>query len=580
LLQSSKKGNTSGLTPEALAQKVDAYLHTAELFSASDPQHALSLARQALEMLGHTHQAEVIQTEIQGGIEDRRILGRAFLLEGRAFVQMEAYDQAIPLFLKALECFTPGTDDTLIATALNGLGSGYLVMGAYPEALQHLLRALTIYRQLKDVTGEAATLSNVGRLYLLLDDAPKALSHLEQALDLAERTSDRRLDAEVHDNLCNALRMTGQNRSAGTHGLRSVEIYQELAFHAGEAEALSSVGDLYLEMGDYTQALNFLQLTAEVSQKIGRRKEVARALRRIGTLHLREGRIEMALGYLQRALEAAEEAEAKREHAKCHAALTDVYKQLGDFEQALDHFEKFYLNERLLFDEESDRRLKTIETIHQVENARKDSEIYQLRNVELQQEVEERKRAQAALEHLATVDTLTGLANRRYFLELAERAFYQAQRYNRPLSVVMIDVDNFKHINDTFGHAAGDQVLRAVAGRMQTVLRRSDILGRYGGDEFVVLLPETGHEGARRMTERLRASVAMMGEEVGSIDAPVSLSIGLASTFSMANITLDALLQYADKALYTSKQAGRDRVTAYEADLRLTSDLPDSEKEP
>ncbi|MHB0924328.1 MAG: tetratricopeptide repeat-containing diguanylate cyclase [Bellilinea sp.] len=580
MFQSSKNVSTGGLSPEALAQKVDAYLHTAELFSGSDPQHALNLARQALEMLGHTNLAEVVPADIQGGPEARRVLGRALLLEGRACVQMESYDQAIPLFLKALECFVPGTDDALIATALNGLGSGYLVMGAYPEALQHLLRALTIYRQLKDVTGEAATLSNVGRLYLLLDDAPKALSHLEQALDLAERTSDRALEAEVHVNLCNALRMTGQNRSAGTHGLRSVEIYQELAFHAGEAEALSSVGDLYLEMGDYTQALNFLQLTAEVSQKIGRRKEVARALRRIGTLHLREGRIEMALGYLQRALEAADEAEAKREHAKCHAALTDVYKQLGDFEQALDHFEKFYLNERLLFDEESDRRLKTIETIHQVENARKDSEIYQLRNVELQQEVEERKRAQAALEHLATIDTLTGLANRRYFLELAERAFYQAQRYNRPLSVVMIDVDNFKHINDTFGHAAGDQVLRAVSSRMQAVLRRSDILGRYGGDEFVVLLPETGQEGARRMTERLRASVAMMGEEVGSIDAPVSLSIGLASTFSMANITLDALLQYADKALYTSKQAGRDRVTAYEADLRLTSDLPVTDKEP
>lgn len=577
MFKASKDVRTGPLSPEALAQKVEAYLHTAELFSGTDPTHALSLARQALEMLGHKNIAEVVPAEIPGGAEGRRILGRALLLEGRASIQLDAFDQATSRFLKALECFTPGTDDVLIAAALNGLGSSYLVLGAYPEALQHLLQALNIYRQLKDVTGEAATLSNVGRLYLLLDDASKALLHLEQALDLAERTSDRRLEAEVHDNLCNALRMTGQTRSASAHGLRSVEIYQELGFHPGEAEALSSVGDLYLEMGDYTQALNFLQLTAEVSQKVGRRQEVARALRRIGTLHLREGRIEMALGYLQRALEAAEEAKAKREHAKCHAALTDVYKQLGDFEHALEHFEQYYRSERLLFDEESDRRLKTIEIIHQVENARKDAEIYQLRNVELQQEVEERKRAQAALEHLATIDTLTGLANRRYFLELAERAFYQAQRYNRPLSVVMIDVDNFKHINDTFGHAAGDQVLRAVARSMQAVLRRSDIIGRYGGDEFVVLLPETGQEGARRMTERLRAAVATMGEEAGKIDSPVTLSIGLASTFSMANITLDALLQYADKALYVSKGGGRDRVTSYEADFGPQSNASDAE---
>ena len=429
-----------------------------------------------------------------------------------------------------------------------------------------MLHALTIYSNLGDQTGEAATRSNVGRLYLLLDDAPKALTHLEQALDLARATTNRRLEAEIHDNLCNALRMTGQDKPAGAHGLRSIEMYQEIEYHAGEAEALSSVGDLYLEMGDYTQALNFLQLTAEVSQKIDRRQEVARALRRIGTLHAREGRMEMALTYLQRGFEAAKESGAKREVVRCHAELSEVYKQMGDQQAALEHFEQFYRNERLLFDEESDRRLKTIEIVHQVENARKDAEIYQLRNVELQREVDERKQAQAALERLATIDTLTGLANRRYFLELAERAVYQARRYSRPLSVVMIDVDNFKHINDTFGHAAGDQVLTNIARRMQGVLRRSDILGRYGGDEFVVLLPETGQEGARRMTERLRASVAQTVEKMGEMDMPVSLSVGVSSSFGMTNISLDVLLQRADKALYTSKQGGRNRVTAFEVE--------------
>ena len=273
----------------------------------------------------------------------------------------------------------------------------------------------------------------------------------------------------------------------------------------------------------------------------------------------------MALTYLQRGLDAAHEAGARHEVVRCHAELAEVYKKLGDTTSALDHFENFYRAERLLFDQESDRRLKTIEIIHNVENTRKDAEIYQLRNVQLQREVEERKQAQAALERLATIDTLTGLANRRYFLELAERAFYQAQRYNRPLSVVMIDVDNFKHINDTFGHAAGDQVLASLASRMQQVLRRSDILGRYGGDEFAVVLPETGQEGARRMTERLRAAVAHTNQMLSTVDVPVSLSVGVSSSFGLTNVTLDQLLQRADKALYTSKQSGRDRVTAFDA---------------
>ena len=566
---------TGPLSQQALAQKVDAYLRTAELFSGSDPQHALSLAHQALSMLapsspdGHTaftKLADLSPADYPGGPEGRRTLGRALLLEARASIQLESYDQAIPAYLKSLECFAPGDDDDLIATALNGLGGGYLVIGAYPEALQHLLRALNLYRSLGDQIGEAATRSNVGRLYLLLDDAPKALTHLEQALDLAQSTGNRRLEAEIHDNLCNALRQTGQIKLASAHGLRSIEMYQELQYHPGEAEALSSVGDLYLELEDYAQALNFLTLTAEVAQKIGHRQEAARALRRIGTLHARESRLEMALTYLQRGLDAAQESGSRSEVVHCHAELTEVYKKLGDTAAALDHFESFYRAERQLFDQESDRRLKTIEIIHNVENTRKDAEIYQLRNVELQREVEERKQAQSALERLATIDTLTGLANRRYFLELAERAFYQAQRYNRPLSVVMIDVDNFKQINDTFGHAAGDQVLAGISKRMQQVLRRSDILGRYGGDEFVVLLPETGQEGARRMTERLREAVARNVETIGNLDLPVSLSVGVSSSFGMTNITLDQLLQRADKALYTSKQSGRDRVTAFEVE--------------
>jgi len=559
---------TGPLSPEAITQKVDAYLRTAELFSGSEPQHALSLARQAVAMLNHADTpgplTDLEPSAYPAGPDGRRALGRALLLEGRASHQLDACGQAIPAYLKALECFAPGDDDALIATALNGLGSGYLVLGAYPEALQHLLRALNLYRALADQPGEAAARSSVGRLYLLLDDAPKALPHLEQALDLAQRTSNRRLEAEIHDNLCNALRSLGQVKSAGTHGLRSIEIYQELGYHAGEAEALSSVGDLYLEQGDYAQALNFLTLTAEVSQKVGRRQEVARALRRIGTLHAREARLDLALNYLQRGLAAAEESTARQEIIRCHAELVEVYKQLGDSASALDHFEHFYRAERALFDEESDRRLKTIEIVHNVENTRKDAEIHQLRNVELQREVDERKQAQAALERLATIDPLTNLANRRYFLELAARAFYQAQRYNRPLSVVMIDIDNFKHINDTFGHAVGDKVLASVAARMQEVLRRSDILGRYGGDEFVVLLPETGSEGARRMTERLRAAVSTMRAGSGDPDLPVSLSVGVSSSFGLSSVTLDELLQRADKALYTSKQSGRDRVTAFE----------------
>ncbi len=202
--------------------------------------------------------------------------------------------------------------------------------------------------------------------------------------------------------------------------------------------------------------------------------------------------------------------------------------------------------------------------IHEVENARKDAEIYQLRNVALQKEIEERKKAQAALERLATQDSLTGIANRRYFLEIASRIIEQARRYQRPVSVVMIDVDHFKEMNDTFGHKTGDKVLIHITRCFQSCLRKVDILGRYGGDEFVILLPETTKEGARRLSERLMQAVAQQLITAGGVTIPITLSMGLASNINEPDLSLDELLQRADRALYDSKLNGRNRLTSYE----------------
>jgi diguanylate cyclase len=128
----------------------------------------------------------------------------------------------------------------------------------------------------------------------------------------------------------------------------------------------------------------------------------------------------------------------------------------------------------------------------------------------------------------------------------------------------MIDIDHFKEMNDTFGHKTGDKVLVHISRLMQSILRKVDILGRYGGDEFVILLPETTHEGARRLTERIRQAIAQQPITAGGVSIPITLSIGLASNVKEPSLSLDELLQRADRALYDSKLNGRDRVTFYD----------------
>jgi len=160
---------------------------------------------------------------------------------------------------------------------------------------------------------------------------------------------------------------------------------------------------------------------------------------------------------------------------------------------------------------------------------------------------------------LATVDILTGLHNRRAFLELMDRERSRSARHQYPLSLLLIDVDHFKRVNDTLGHAAGDAVLHGLAQVLCSVARRSDVVARWGGEEFVIALPQTGEAGARIAAERVRRAVAEATLPVpGGTDLRVTVSIGATSAF--APWSLEAVIAAADEAMYAAKARGRNRV--------------------
>jgi diguanylate cyclase (GGDEF)-like protein len=157
----------------------------------------------------------------------------------------------------------------------------------------------------------------------------------------------------------------------------------------------------------------------------------------------------------------------------------------------------------------------------------------------------------------ALTDDLTGLANRRHGARELERAVALAVRHGRVLGVARVDVDHFKRINDTYGHDAGDEVLIEVARRLASAVRGGDLLARWGGDEFVAILPDTDREGAMRAAERLRAAVAAAPVEVEGASADVTVSVGWAH---WSGDTPGDLLVRADRAVYQAKDAGRGTV--------------------
>ena len=175
----------------------------------------------------------------------------------------------------------------------------------------------------------------------------------------------------------------------------------------------------------------------------------------------------------------------------------------------------------------------------------------------------EKRRLIEKLEYLSSTDGLTGLMNRRALTDGLTYEMDRAKRYGSQLSLILCDIDNFKDINDTHGHDAGDWALQTISANLKTILRRSDIAGRYGGDEFMIILPETSVKGAENLAEKLLAAVRNtdLRHEMDGKTLSLSMSIGIAD-LDAANDTIDSFIKRADDAMYASKQGGRDRISS------------------
>ncbi len=195
---------------------------------------------------------------------------------------------------------------------------------------------------------------------------------------------------------------------------------------------------------------------------------------------------------------------------------------------------------------------------------------HQLQLLELNQALDEKVKsrthelelAKESAEKLAYSDPLTQLSNRRAFFDYGEQILKQASRQQSPISLIMLDIDNFKKLNDTYGHALGDKALKALANTLKNNLRSSDIIGRLGGEEFAVLLPNSKESNAFKVAQTLRQEISQIELKQDQLSIKFTASLGLVES-KPENPSIDTLLAQADKALYISKNQGRNRVTSY-----------------
>ncbi len=540
------------------AERLNATLD--EVWAANDSNPAWGLER-ALEVIAVAREHQNIT-----------ILALALRLAGRCCQSQALHSQALPYLFESLDLFDSLGNRSQVAACQNEIGVTYFDLGDYPDALDYFESSLKTSNEIGSQLGELVALYFLSLVHKHLQNHRQSLGCLERSLDLCHQINDHERAAWILYGMGDLHTLLAQERQAhGDLAGASSELDIALAHFDqvdspkrrfehprlivqmlnARAEALSARGDAEAAR---RSSLEALELVEQVNDPVLK----ARCVAGLGRIKLHSGNAVQAREQFETALVMFETLGIREEAARIHRELSGMHKTDGAFEQALKHFERFYALDAALRGEMAERRAEALTAKLEIEKIQRESEFHRERSLELA-EINGRLREQAELlDRQAREDSLTGIANRRHLEDHLRDAFTQARTHNQPLTVVVADVDHFKHVNDRYSHAVGDDVLRQVADILRSHLRETDLVARFGGEEFVLVLPGIHAQDAFDVCERIRLAVQNHNWSAFHPGLEITISLGFSDDIRLEHH--ERLLAAADTQLYVAKNAGRNCV--------------------
>jgi diguanylate cyclase (GGDEF)-like protein len=531
----------------------------------------------------------------EAGLHDARIAHDAdaevrFLhCRGAIREQIETPAQALADYLRAIEIARRIESDRLLADGLVARGNVHSLLGEQGRAVLDFLDAQRLYERAGRRFDAETNLLNLAIAYRRMGDAEKAMEYLRQSAAFAEREQDWNTllttlyqSAFIHEDAGRADAALADYQRGLALAMRQGSTYDVGGTWLGMANA-------YLLKHQPRQALQALDRAEAAFEAFGDKSNQEMVDLRRGQAYAGMGDHARALDAYARAAKSIEASGNLRYMAYLYEARAETLKALGRGDAAIADLERYIQLQKRIADANRSQQSEVLR--YQFDTARRDLENTRLQaeqqNQQQKLDATERVRRWQALtlvsagvlmvvllcllwrqlrkmrrmRVLAMTDELTGVGNRRRIDAAGELAVAQARANGTPLAVLTFDLDDFKRINDTLGHAAGDRVLIAVARTCEQVLRTRDLLGRLGGEEFVVLVPETDRDDALLVGERLRAAVASLDLSAIAPDLRVTISLGMA-LLRQQDTGLHDVIDRADVALYRAKAAGKNRVEA------------------
>lgn len=459
----------------------------------------------------------------------------------------------------------------------------------YEEALSLLTRAYELNSQGENPLLARNILNSLASLSYSTNHLETASRHFEELVRLDEADGDLQGLSVSLFNLAHALASRGLFSEADRHFRRSLQLSLQLGDEAGAAYTLKAMGVNAQATGDLEMAGTLLRSALEKFAALRDEQQEAAVLRHLGDIALQRDAAAEAVDYYLQAAPVLARHTFNDALLRTYRGLSLAYEQQGKLDKALIAQRAYSDLMRFDLEQQSGEAAQRMQA--QLETQRYADDNARLQAIRIQQELqlEENKqllrlqilvhllgtsmfclvlymllrsRLNARRMHtLAVTDELTGLLNRRAILQRGQEEWLRAARFHHPFSCLMLDIDHFKAINDNCGHAAGDEVLKRIANVLGDLVRKTDHIGRLGGEEFLVLAPETDRTQAITLAERIRIGIQSAGiESIG--ERRISASIGIAGLHNEES--LEQLIRHADKALYTAKDAGRNRCILYQ----------------
>jgi diguanylate cyclase (GGDEF)-like protein len=533
-------------------------LGIAEGAASIDARRALAYAQEAQHI-----------ADSQG---DARAGAEALYLQGQCSDLLLDHATALQAFDAALACFESARDDAAVAKTLRAISFVHDALGDSSRALDYQFRALAIDQRTGNDSSRAATLRMIGVVYSRTGDALTGLDFYRRSLALCRLPGDAIERGKTLNNIGINLKNLGQLEEAEEALGEAYKVFVNLGLPLQQCATLNNLALVQERKGERAVAESTMREALALSEATGYRYGVAHASLALGRLCLAGERYDESRSWLAAALAVCERHNLKPTQFEVHEALADYFEKTGDASSALLHYRKFHALEHEVQSEAARDKLRALQIQFEVAAARRETELERDRqevltranaeldalNISLTEANLQKTMLLDQLERQTYEDALTGLANRRRLDQRLADEFALALRHGRPLAVAMADLDQFKAVNDRFSHAVGDAALRATAKILAAQVRHTDLVARFGGEEFVVVLVETDAQAAQRVCEKLRLGIAQYNWS--SIHPSLSLTVSIGVTADTSVPTHERMLAAADRNLYIAKSGGRNRV--------------------